>query len=80
MIMDQEILTFLFKKPVSREMLYSSLAEGPCPPFRVTISAGVAQYHGEGMSEWLERADAALYEAKARGRNTTCRASASWPA
>ena len=38
--------------------------------FKVTISAGVSEYHnGESIEETLRRADAALYEAKNRGRN-----------
>jgi diguanylate cyclase (GGDEF)-like protein len=37
---------------------------------RVTVSIGIAQYRpGESMRETLERADAALYRAKAGGRN-----------
>jgi diguanylate cyclase (GGDEF)-like protein len=40
----------------------------PCP---LTISIGVAQWRGEadGIAQLLARADAALYRAKARGRN-----------
>jgi len=37
---------------------------------RITISAGVAEYRtGEALSSLVQRADAALYEAKRRGRN-----------
>lgn len=38
--------------------------------YRVTVSIGVAEYsRGETVHEWLARADEALYEAKAEGRN-----------
>jgi diguanylate cyclase len=37
---------------------------------KVTISLGVATYHpGETVADWVQRADAALYEAKRAGRN-----------
>ena len=37
---------------------------------QVTMSLGVAEYAlGESLSEWIERADQALYRAKAEGRN-----------
>lgn len=37
---------------------------------RITLSVGVAEYkQGESVSEFIERADAALYEAKKAGRN-----------
>ncbi len=39
---------------------------------QVTMSLGVAQYApGESLSAWIERADQALYGAKAAGRNCT---------
>ncbi len=40
---------------------------------RVTISVGVAEYHGEASAhEWFRRADAMLYAAKHSGRNAVC--------
>ena len=42
------------------------------PDIPVTISLGVAQYkQDETVSEWLHRADTALYQAKNEGRNRT---------
>jgi diguanylate cyclase (GGDEF)-like protein len=42
------------------------------PDRTVTISLGVAEFcAGESSSEWLGRADDALYAAKRKGRNTT---------
>lgn len=39
-------------------------------PLAVTVSAGLAEHHaGETTAQTLERADRALYEAKAQGRN-----------
>lgn len=36
----------------------------------ITLSGGIAEYHaGEAVERTLDRADAALYDAKARGRN-----------
>jgi diguanylate cyclase (GGDEF)-like protein len=38
--------------------------------FAITASFGVAEYiNGEGLTQALSRADAALYRAKANGRN-----------
>jgi diguanylate cyclase (GGDEF)-like protein len=43
------------------------------PERPVTISLGVAELReGEGYDRWLHRADEALYEAKAAGRNRVC--------
>jgi two-component system, cell cycle response regulator len=47
---------------------WSAYAEG----LAVTVSAGAAEAHAdEDQAAWLERADRALYEAKATGRNRT---------
>lgn len=46
------------------------------PDHLVTISLGVAELlENESAGDWLQRADAALYQSKRNGRNTTCRAS-----
>ena len=43
-----------------------------CPDGPVTVSAGAATLRaGEGWESWLRRADAALYRAKAAGRDRT---------
>jgi len=40
------------------------------PPLRVTLSAGLTEpIAGESVVDALDRADRALYEAKAEGRN-----------
>lgn len=40
------------------------------PASKVTLSMGVAEYHpGESLAEWLARADANVYAAKAQGRD-----------
>jgi len=38
-----------------------------------TISLGVAEYRGESVAEWIDRADKAMYAAKRAGRNRTHR-------
>ncbi len=44
--------------------------EGLPPDFRITASIGIAQYYlPEEITDMIERVDAALYEAKRRGRN-----------
>ena len=43
------------------------------PDLKVTCSIGVTLSNAaEGVAEMVERADAALYRAKAGGRNTVC--------
>jgi len=45
-------------------------AAGLLPGRRVTVSIGVAQYQaGQSVEAWIKRADTALYQAKAAGRN-----------
>lgn len=56
------------------ERIRAAVAEQPLvyegQPIEVTVSIGVATYHaGETLSQWLTRADGALYEAKNSGRN-----------
>lgn len=56
-----------FVELLSREV---EKAEWPQKALRVTVSVGIAQYASEDSpSVWLQRADAALYQAKANGRN-----------
>jgi PleD family two-component response regulator len=41
-------------------------------PIRITVSAGLTEHiAGESVTQTLERADRALYEAKTQGRNRT---------
>jgi diguanylate cyclase (GGDEF)-like protein len=74
----EEFVLLLARAPASglrpftdtlRERVRASL-RGPDGP--VTVSAGVAMLRtGEGWEAWLRRADAALYRAKAAGRDRT---------
>jgi diguanylate cyclase (GGDEF)-like protein len=74
----EEFVLLLARAPASglrpftdtlRERVRASL-RGPDGP--VTVSAGVAMLRtGEGWEAWLRRADAALYRAKASGRDRT---------
>jgi len=55
---------------LARDLLTSISATPFCDDIKVTASASVAEVEkGETWSVWLNRADQALYEAKARGRN-----------
>ena len=50
-----------------RQRVEQPAAAGVCP---ITISIGVAEHRcGESASDWFERVDAALYQAKFEGRN-----------
>lgn len=65
---------------VVAERIRTALAQQPLvydgQPIAVTVSIGVAVYRtGETLSQWLTRADGALYEAKHGGRNRTVAAS-----
>jgi len=44
---------------------------------QVTFSCGLAQWQGDNLSDLVERADQALYQAKRAGRNQVCVAKAS---
>jgi diguanylate cyclase (GGDEF)-like protein len=53
---------------LARRLLEHAISDGRSP---VTLSAGIAQLRaGEALSDWRERADIALYEAKRRGGDT----------
>jgi two-component system cell cycle response regulator len=60
------------------ERLRSVIAATPFPPLGLTITAsiGLAGWDGDTPDRLLQRADAALYEAKAAGRDTVRRAGA----
>jgi diguanylate cyclase (GGDEF)-like protein len=53
------------------ERIRAAVADQPFDQlYRVTVSVGVAEYRrGETVPEWLARADHALYDAKANGRD-----------
>ena len=57
------------------QRMRASLEEGPLvekPEVKVTFSAGLTEFQpGETLEQAIERADQALYQAKARGRNCT---------
>jgi diguanylate cyclase (GGDEF)-like protein/hemerythrin-like metal-binding protein len=80
---------FLVMAPATRlegamglaEKLRAALAARVFPGAgHVTMSLGVAEYMlGEGLREWIDRADQALYQAKAGGRNQVQAAPAADP-
>jgi diguanylate cyclase (GGDEF)-like protein len=77
----EEFLLLLPESPpgeptVGIERLRASLASVPAcahaPQVRISFSAGFTRYReGEPVAQAIDRADRALYEAKARGRNCT---------
>ncbi len=59
-----------------REAVHAAHIDVDGQPLKFTISAGVAQWHaGDDDNAWLQRADAALYLAKSRGRDRCARES-----
>lgn len=53
-----------------RERVAQLHFDAAVPDLQVTVSAGLAEHHaGESVAQTLARADQALYEAKAQGRN-----------
>lgn len=59
-----------------RSVLAGMRLSASAPALRMTFSAGIAVHRlGETMDETIERADKALYQAKASGRNQTVVAS-----
>jgi len=69
--------THLSMARVGVERLRQHIAAGACyagpqAPIKLTVSIGLAEHiAGQSVAEALARADAALYEAKAQGRNRT---------
>ena len=64
-----------------RERLRGAPVSESVAQLSVTFSAGVAEHeHGQTLRQTLERADRALYEAKAGGRNRALLAAAAAPA
>jgi diguanylate cyclase len=56
-----------------REAMEELELPSPSGPFGITISIGISSLaEGDTGKTWLARADAALYEAKASGRNAVC--------
>jgi diguanylate cyclase (GGDEF)-like protein len=62
----------------SEEMLHATTAiqlvhEGrELPPITVSIGLAMFPEHGASPDEMMQRADQAVYQAKALGRNTVC--------
>lgn len=68
--------TCLENATVLAEKIRGRLSTGAFPTVgRISASFGVAEYQpGENGDQWSRRADAALYDAKARGRDQVCQA------
>ncbi|WP_419813028.1 diguanylate cyclase [Bacterioplanoides sp.] len=54
---------------------FANLIHGGNKSLQVTFSCGLAQWQGESLSDLVERADQALYQAKHNGRNQVSAAS-----
>jgi diguanylate cyclase (GGDEF)-like protein len=58
---------------LAEQLRFAVEASDLLPEQSVTISVGVAELkQGESYDDWLNRADAALYQAKRAGRNRVC--------
>lgn len=73
---DLKAATTVARQMCERLAAQRLIKRGTCEPVgQITLSIGVAQHRiGESEASLIERADAALYEAKQTGRNRVCTA------